>query len=412
MFSVLMKTKILLLCHIKLLYDRGKMTRVDKFLLCEKYGREFVHFFCKCTWNMYSESRSFRLGEAPVFSYNIYVRNAEATAGSCQCKKGGYKVKEKKKGRAQKKSKQSFLSKLKMNKELLILSAPGAIWFLLFAYLPLFGILVAFKQYRLSGNFFESLINSKFVGLDNFKFLFSSGDAWIILRNTVLYNAAFIILGVVLPVIVALLLNELRNKGMTKVYQSSMFLPYFLSWVVVSYCVYAFLNPEKGYFNSIIQQFGGEGISWYTEKGLWPFIIIIMSQGKGIGYNTVVYLASICGINKTYYEAAVIDGATKWQQMKYITLPLLKPVITILLIMAVGGIFKSDFGLFYQLPRDSGPLYPVTNVLDTYIFRALQTNGEIGMSSAAALFQSVVGFIMIMGANKLVSKIDEENALF
>ena len=308
--------------------------------------------------------------------------------------------------------KESFLTKLKMNKELLILSAPGAIWFLLFAYLPLFGILVAFKQYRLSGNFFESLITSKFVGLDNFKFLFSSGDAWIILRNTVLYNAVFIILGVVLPVIVAMLLNELRNKGMAKIYQSSMFLPYFLSWVVVSYCVFAFLNPEKGYFNSIIQQFGGEGISWYTEKGLWPFIIIFMSQWKGIGYNTVVYLASICGINKTYYEAAVIDGATKWQQMKYITLPLLKPVITILLIMAVGGIFKSDFGLFYQLPRDSGPLYPVTNVLDTYIFRALQTNGEIGMSSAAALFQSVVGFIMIMGANKLVSKIDEENALF
>ena len=193
---------------------------------------------------------------------------------------------EKKKGKPVKK--ESFMTKLKMNKELLILSAPGAIWFLLFAYLPLFGILVAFKQYRLSGNFFESLITSKFVGLDNFKFLFSSGDAWIILRNTVLYNAAFIILGVVLPVIVAMLLNELRNKGMAKIYQSSMFLPYFLSWVVVSYCVFAFLNPEKGYFNSIIQQFGGEGISWYTEKGLWPFIIIFMSQWKGIGYNTVV----------------------------------------------------------------------------------------------------------------------------
>ena len=182
---------------------------------------------------------------------------------------------------------------------------PGAIWFLLFAYLPLFGILVAFKRYRLSGNFFESLISSEFVGLDNFKFLFSSGDAWIILRNTVLYNATFIILGVVLPVIVALLLNELRNKGMAKIYQSAMFLPYFLSWVVVSYCVYAFLNPEKGYFNAVLQQFGHDGIAWYTEKAYWPFIIIFMSQWKGIGYNTVVYLASICGINKTYYEAAV-----------------------------------------------------------------------------------------------------------
>ena len=232
------------------------------------------------------------------------------------------------------------------------------------------------------------------------------------MRNTVLYNAAFIILGVVLPVIVALMLNELRNKGMAKIYQSSMFLPYFLSWVVVSYCVFAFLNPEKGYFNSVLAHFGIDGISWYTEKSMWPFIIIFMSQWKGVGYNTVVYLASICGINKTYYEAAVLDGASKWQQIKYITLPLLKPVITILLIMAVGGIFKSDFGLFYQLPQDSGPLYPVTNVLDTYIFRALKTNGELGMSSAAALFQSTVGFILIMIANKLVSKVDSENALF
>ena len=311
-----------------------------------------------------------------------------------------------------KKDKVSFLTRLKMNKELLVLSMPGAIWFLLFAYLPLFGILVAFKRYRLSGGFFESLWTSEFVGFENFKFLFSSGDAWIIVRNTVLYNAAFIILGDVLPVIVALLLNELRNKGMAKIYQSSMFLPYFLSWVVVSYCVFAFLNPEKGYFNAILKQFGHEGISWYTEKSFWPFIIIFMSQWKGIGYNTVVYLASICGINKTYYEAAVIDGATKWQQIKYITLPLLKPVITILLIMAVGGIFKSDFGLFFQLPKDSGPLYPVTNVLDTYIFRALKTSGEIGMSSAAALFQSVVGFVLIITANKIVSKVDNENALF
>lgn len=307
----------------------------------------------------------------------------------------------------------SFFSRLKMNKDLLVLSTPGAIWFLLFAYLPLFGVLVAFKKFRLfGGGFFSSLVKSEFVGFDNFKFLFSSGDAWIIVRNTILYNFAFIILGVVLPVIVALLLNELRNKGMVKIYQSSMFLPYFLSWVVVSYCLFAFLNPEKGYINGILQHFGLEGVSWYTEKKYWPFIIIFMSQWKGIGYNTVVYLASICGIDQTYYEAAVLDGASKLQQIKFITLPLLKPVITILLIMAVGGIFKADFGLFYQLPKDSGPLYPVTNVLDTYIFRALKTNGEIGMSSAAALFQSTVGFVLIMVANKIVSKVDSENALF
>lgn len=308
--------------------------------------------------------------------------------------------------------KRKFLNRLKANKELLILSIPGGIWFLLFAYLPLFGVFIAFKKFRFSGSFFTSLIKSEFVGFDNFKFLFSSGDAWIIVRNTVLYNIAFIILGIVLPVIVALLLNELHNKGMAKIYQSSLFLPYFLSWVVVSYCLFAFLNPEKGYFNTILQKFGSDPVSWYSEKKYWTFIIIFMSQWKGIGYNTVVYLASICGIDKTYYEAAVLDGASKWQQIKYITMPMLKPVITILLIMSVGGIFRADFGLFYHLPKDSGPLYPVTNVLDTYIYRALKTNGEIGMSSAAALFQSTVGFVMIMIANKIVSKVDSDNALF
>lgn len=314
--------------------------------------------------------------------------------------------------KSQPEHKVTFFSRLKANKELLILSLPGAVWFLLFAYLPLFGILVAFKKFRLSGGFFTSLIKSEFVAFDNFQFLFRSGDALIIIRNTILYNIAFIILGIVLPIIVALMINELRNKGLAKIYQSSMFLPYFLSWVVVSYCLFAFLNPEKGYINAVLQQFGLDPIYWYTEKKYWPFIIILMSQWKGVGYNTVVYLAAICGIDKTYYEAAVLDGASKWQQVQYITLPLLKPVVTILLIMSIGGIFRADFGLFYQLPRDSGPLYPVTNVLDTYIFRALKTNGEIGMSSAAALFQSTVGFVLILIANMIVSKIDNENALF
>lgn len=302
--------------------------------------------------------------------------------------------------------------RLRANKELLLLSIPGGIWFLLFAYLPMFGVVLAFKKFRISGNFFSSLITSDFVWFDNFKFLFTSGDAWIIVRNTVLYNMAFIVLGIVLPVIAALMLNEIHGKFLAKIYQSSMFLPYFLSWVVVSYCLFAFLNPEKGYFNAVIQRFGGDPISWYSDKKYWTFIIIFMSQWKGIGYNTVVYLASIAGIDQTYYEAAVLDGASKWQQIKYITMPLLKPVITILLIMSVGGIFRADFGLFYHLPKDSGALYPITNVMDTYIYRALKTSGEIGMSSAAALFQSTVGFVLILIANKIVSKIDSDNALF
>ena len=299
-------------------------------------------------------------------------------------------------------------SRFKANKELLLLSLPGGIWFLIFAYLPMFGILIAFQEYRPEKNFLLSVLHSKFVGFKNFEFLFKSGDMWIIFRNTIGYNLLFIILGIVLPITVAMLLNELRNHGAVKVYQSMMFLPYFLSWVVVSYCLYAFLDPSKGVVNNIL----GKNISWYTEKDYWPFIIIFMSQWKGVGYNTVVYLASICGIDQTFYEAAMLDGATKWQQVKYITVPLLRPVITILFIMSVGGIIRSDFGLFYQLPRDSGPLYPVTNVLDTYIYRALMQSSEIGMSSAAAFFQSVVGFALIMIANKVAAKIDNENTLF
>ena len=314
------------------------------------------------------------------------------------------KIKEKKKG--------SRLKRLKANKELLFLTIPGTIWFLIFAYLPMFGIIIAFKDWKIHGGFFESLINSKWVGLDNFKFLFASTDAWLITRNTVLYNIVFILLGIVLPVTLAILLKELLNKKLSKFYQSAMFLPYFLSWVVVSYCLFAFLSPEKGYVNAILEKIGSSGVSWYTEPKYWVFIIIFMSQWKGIGYGTVVYLASICGIDKSYYEAAMIDGASKWQQIKYITIPLLKPVLIIMFITAIGGMFRADFGLFYQLPKNSGALYPVTNVIDTYVYRGLTNLGNIGMSSAAALYQSFVGLILILVTNGIVRKVDNENAFF
>lgn len=304
------------------------------------------------------------------------------------------------------------MKRFRNNKELLLLTIPGAIWFLVFAYLPMFGVIVAFKRWRIHGGFFESLMNSKWVGFDNFKFLFQSSDAWLITKNTVLYNIVFIILGIVLPVTLAILLNELLNKKLAKFYQSSMFLPYFLSWVVVSYCLYAFLSPEKGYVNGILQSMGGKGISWYTEPKYWPFIIIFMSQWKAVGYGTVVYLASICGIDKSYYEASMIDGASKFQQIKYITVPLLKPVMIIMFITSIGGMFRGDLGLFYQLPKDSGALYPVTNVIDTYVYRGLMNLGDIGMSSAASLYQSFVGLILIVTSNAIVRKVDEENAFF
>ena len=308
--------------------------------------------------------------------------------------------------------KKSKWKTLKENRELLGLTIPGTIWFLIFAYLPMVGVVIAFKNWKIQGGFIESLFNSEWVGLANFKFLFQSSDAWLITKNTVLYNIVFIILGIVLPVTLAILLNELLNKKLAKFYQSSMFLPYFLSWVVVSYCLYAFLSPEKGYVNGILQSMGGKGISWYTEPKYWPFIIIFMSQWKAVGYGTVVYLASICGIDKSYYEAAMIDGASKFQQIKYITVPLLKPVMIIMFITSIGGMFRGDLGLFYQLPKDSGALYPVTNVIDTYVYRGLMNLGDIGMSSAASLYQSFVGLILIVTSNAIVRKVDEENAFF
>ncbi|MPQ43797.1 ABC transporter permease [Clostridium tarantellae] len=304
------------------------------------------------------------------------------------------------------------IKRLKANKELLLLTIPGTLWFLAFAYLPMFGVVIAFKKWRIHGGFFESLIKSENVGFDNFKFLFQSSDAWLITKNTILYNLVFIIMGIVIPVTLAILLNELLNKKAAKIYQSSMFLPYFLSWVVVSYCLYAFLSPDKGYINGVLQSMGIDKVSWYTEPKYWPFIIIFMSQWKAVGYGTVVYLASICGIDKSYYEAAMIDGASKWQQAKYITIPLLKPVLIIMFITAVGGMFKSDFGLFYQLPKNSGALYPVTNVIDTYVYRGLMNLGDIGMSSAAGLYQSFVGLILILVTNGIVRKVDSENAFF
>lgn len=304
------------------------------------------------------------------------------------------------------------LKKFRKNFELVSLAVPGFIWFLIFTYIPMIGIVIAFKKWRVNGGFIQSLVTSEWVGFKNFKFLFSSSDAWLITRNTVLYNMVFIVLSIVIPVIIAILINELLNKKLAKLYQSAMFLPYFLSWVVVSYCLYAFLSPDKGFINGILQNMGMDSVSWYSEQKYWPFIIVLMSQWKTIGYNTVVYLASVCGIDHTYYEAAMIDGATKWQQVKFITIPLLKPVIIVLFILAIGKVFNADFGLFYQLPKNSGALYPVTNVIDTYVYRGLMTMGEIGMTSAAALYQSVVGLILIVVSNLIVKKIDSDNALF
>lgn len=298
--------------------------------------------------------------------------------------------------------------------ELLLLALPTIAWYILFCYLPMFGIIIAFKRFRPLPNagFIKSLIKSEFVGFDNFKFLFATPDAWIMLRNTLAYNAVFIVLGIVVPVTLAIMISQLYSQRLAKVCQTAMFLPHFLSWVVVSYFVFAFLSSDKGLFNQFLVSLSKAPINWYAQPQYWPYILIFLNLWKGVGYGMVVYLAGISGIDVSLYEAAIIDGATKWQQVKNITLPMLKPLIIIMFILSVGHIFTTDFGLFYNVPRNSGPLIDVTQTIDVYVYKALMGMNNIGFSSAAAFLQSIFGFVTIVIANWIVRKIDPESSLF
>ena len=292
----------------------------------------------------------------------------------------------------------------KKNLPLTMMALPGIILMILFKYLPLSGIVLAFKQYNIRDGIFGRAWN----GLKNFEYLFRTKDAWIITRNTLGYNLLFIVLDLVLAVTMAIILNELHQKKAAKVYQTIFMAPYFLSWVVVSFVAYSLLSVDNGFINRAF----GLNVTWYSEPRVWPFILIIFQVWKTLGYSTVMYLGSIVGISNDYYEAALMDGATKWQQIRYITLPSLKSMMIVLTILAIGKIFYADFGLFYQLPRNSGPLFPVTNVIDTYVYRALKENGNIGMSAAASLYQSLVGFVLVLVSNFIVRKIDKDSALF
>ena len=289
-----------------------------------------------------------------------------------------------------------------------IMAFPGLLALALFAYWPMFGLVLAFKRYNVA----QGILGSDWIGLKNFEFLFASTDAWRITRNTICYNAVFIVLNMFLAVLMALLLNEMHSRRLAKVLQTIYIMPYFLSMTAVALIVYAFLSPTNGLLNNILNSLGMESHSWYQETTWWPLFFVVISAWKSVGYNTIVYLASIAGISTEYYEAAMLDGANKWQQAKYITIPELKAMITILLIMAVGGIFRGDFGMFYSVTRNSGPLYPVTDVIDTYIYRAMAVLNNQGMATAAGFFQSLVGFVLVMVTNKIVSKIEPDNALF
>lgn len=304
------------------------------------------------------------------------------------------------------------LHEFRKNRVLYAMLLPGILLLLVFSYLPMFGVVIAFKDMRYGATFFQSLMDSPWIGLDNFKFFTSTPDAWRITRNTLGYNLIFMVLGLVIPISLSLLLFELLQKRMAKLYQSIIFLPNFLSWVVVSYVVYAFLHPTNGFLNKLMELTGAEAVSFYQEPKYWPFILVFMNVWKHTGYSVVIYLAALAGIDESYYEAAIIDGAGKWQQIKSITLPLLAPMISILTIMAVGRIFTADFGLFFNVPLDQGGLRETTEVIDTYVYHSLMSSGDIGLSSAAGLYQSVVGFVLVLGANLFARRIDEDYKLF
>lgn len=298
----------------------------------------------------------------------------------------------------------------KQDAELTLLALPTTIWYILFCFLPMFGIIIAFKNFKISGGFLSNVVNSPWSGFKNFEFLFKSNDAWIIIRNTLGYNIIFIILHIVIPVALALMIGMLHNRRAGKVYQTMMFLPYFLSWVVVSAVGWAFLSFDKGIVNQMLVNMGSDPINWYMEPKYWPYFLIFMNVWKGLGYGMVVYLATITGVDKTYYEAAVIDGASIWQQTRFITLPLMKLVIVMMFILAVGRIFYTDFGLFFQVPRDANSLFNVTTTIDVLVYKQLKT-ATVGMASAAAFVQSVLGCITILTANWIVRRLDPDSAM-
>ncbi|WP_422656949.1 ABC transporter permease [Paenibacillus sp. EC2-1] len=294
-------------------------------------------------------------------------------------------------------------------KWLLLMTLPGIVYLFINNYIPMYGVILAFKNY----NYVDGIWGSAWAGLDNFKFLFNSQDAYVITRNTFLYNFVFIILNLVLAVLVALLINEIRDKVISRFYQSTFLLPHVISMVVVAYLVYSFLNVDSGLINSLlIKWFGSEAISWYGEPKYWPYILVIVNAWKNVGYLSIIYFASIIGIDKEYYEAATIDGASKWKQMTRITIPLIAPIITTMTLLAVSGILRSDFGLFYQVPMNTGALIPTTNTIDTFVYRAMIQSGDIGMSTAAGFYQSVVCFVLILVANAAVRRINKRDALF
>lgn len=302
----------------------------------------------------------------------------------------------------------SFFKKVYLYRAFLVMLLPAVVYTLIFSYYPMTGIVLAFKKYNYAGGIWGSPWN----GLENFRFFFTSGQADLVTKNTVLYNVVFIVLNAVVQIAVAVLLTELTSKAYRKITQSLMFLPYFISWVIVGIMAFNIFSSDYGFMNNIIQALGGEKILFYTTPQAWPFIIVFFNLWKNIGYGSVMYLAAIMGIDTSVYEAATIDGANVFQRIFRVTIPMIMPTTIILLLLSVGGIFKGNFDLFYNLVGTNGLLYNYTDVIDTLTFRALISSNNFGMASAIGLYQSVLCFVTVVVVNKLVSLYDKDYALF
>lgn len=301
-----------------------------------------------------------------------------------------------------------LLHEIKKNRLLFLMILPVVLYVLLFNYAPMVGIILAFKKF----NYTQGIFKSPWVGISNFRFLVKGGVLWRTTRNTVLYNLAFMVIDVFAQMGVAIMLNEITQKWFKKLNQSLMFLPYFISFVLVQSIAYAIFNYDYGMLNNLIASLGGEKVSIYTTAKYWPWILTFFHVWKGLGYGVVVYMAAITGISSEYYEAATLDGATKAQQIRYITMPLLKPTAITLMLFAVGRIMKGQFELFYQLVGKNGLLYETTDIIDTYVFRSITQTFDPGMSTAAGLYQSVFGFVLIMTVNTIIKKVQPDYALF
>ncbi|OMD04239.1 sugar ABC transporter permease [Paenibacillus odorifer] len=304
--------------------------------------------------------------------------------------------------------KKGLLYELVHNRVMFLMLLPTLIFFLVNSYFPMVGIYYAFTQF----DFNSSMFNSKFVGLQNFEFLWRSGTLVKLTMNTIGYNIAFIVLGNVLAIVCAILLSELNGKWFKKISQSVMFLPYFVSFVILSVIVYNLFNYDSGFLNTILTQFGLDPVDVYSKPWAWIFLIIIFYLWKNLGYSMVIYLAAITGISDEYYEAAKIDGANIFQRIWYITVPMLKSTFVVLLLFALGSIMKGQFDLFYQLIGNNGLLYNTTDILDTYVYRSLKVTFDVGMATAAGVYQSLFGFVLIMTVNYIIRKINDDYALF